>query len=534
MLTALVRSAQLSAGALACLLAAHGAWAADLGTIDGFGLRWDSTLRTTLGLRAQNPDAALLQNFNGDDGDRAFHRGLMTSRVDVFTDVTALRGNFGFNLSAQGWYDPVYYAHSANTSPATFNPISVGYRAFPADVRQLMGGDAELVDAFVKDRFSVAGMPVSLRVGRQNLLWGESLFFANNGIAAGQAPVDEIKALGAPLAEARELYLPVTQAVLRIEIRPGLAVEAYDQFEWRRDRLAGVASYFSTVDTLDQGGERLLLPGGALYRVADQVPHGVGQFGIALREQSDFADFGIYALRYHAKLPQPIFDTQDGTYRLVFPRGIEIYGISASTYAGDNNLAAEFSVRRHMPLVAGSAGLGLAPSSGGGIIYAAAYHPPRPLSAPRQMGAGFATGQTWHAQVSLVSQLAPSRWWQAARLQGEIAANDLIGVSDGHNAVQAGRTHFATSLQAVFAPQYFQVLPGLDVSVPVGVGYAPIGRSSIDGSQNAGTGTVSLGVSASFQVVWQGALAFTHFVGGAATQKLADRDFMSISLARTF
>ena len=50
-----------------------------------------------------------------------------------------------------------------------------------------MGNDAELLNAFVQDRFTVFGLPASVRLGRQTLLWGESLFFANNGIAAGQA-----------------------------------------------------------------------------------------------------------------------------------------------------------------------------------------------------------------------------------------------------------------------------------------------------------------------------------------------------------
>jgi hypothetical protein len=530
------------------LLACGGARGADLGTVDDFDVRLDISVRDTLGFRTEPADPALLANINADDGDRAFRPGLISARLDVLTELTAERGDLGFDLSAQGWYDPLYHQTTANNSPQTFNPYTVPNNQFPADVRTLMGGDAELLNAFAKDRLTLDDLPVSIRLGRQTLLWGESLFFADNGIAAGQAPVDLIKAEGAPLAEARELYLPVTQAVVRVELQPGVALEAYDQFEWRRDRLPGVASYFSTTDILDVGGEQVLEPNGnALYRAADSVPHGIGQFGVALRLQGDAADYGIYALRYDAKLPEPEFDTAAGSYRLVFPRGIDIEGVSASTYLGDSNVAGEISFRQHMPLAAGSAGLPGGTGGGGGVIYAAAYGganipaygmpPPPPPPPPAYVGGaggGYATGDTWHAQASIVSQFAPSRWWQAASLQAEIAANDLIAVTGGHPYVLAGRTHFAASARAVFTPTWFQVLPGLDLGAPLGLGYTPVGRSSLDATENAGAGDATVGVSATYRTVWQAAASFTHFVGGATSQRLADRDFVSISVGRSF
>ena len=521
------------------LLACAGARAADLGTVDDFDVRLDVSVRETLGFRTEPADPALLANINADDGDRSFRPGLISARLDVLTELTAERGDLGFDLSAQGWYDPLYHQTTAADSPQTFNPYSVPYDQFPADVRQLMGGDAELLNAYVKDRFTLDDTPVSVRLGRQTLLWGESLFFADNGIAAGQAPVDLIKAQTTPLAEARELYLPVTQLVVRAELQPGIALEAYDQFEWRRDRLPGVTSYFSTTDILDVGGEQVLEPNGnSLYRASDSTPHGIGQFGVALRVQGDAADYGIYALRYDAKLPEPVFDAGSNNYYLVFPTDIDIEGVSASTYLGDSNVAGEISLRQHMPLAASAAGFpgGI---GGGGAVYAAAYAGPNipvapPPPAPPATGGGYATGDTWHAQASIVSQFAPSRWWQGASLQAEIAANDLIEVTGGHAYVLSGRTHFAASARAVFTPTWFQVLPGLDLGLPVGLGYTPLGRSSLDTTENAGTGDATVGVSATYRAVWQAAASFTHFIGGATDQRLEDRDFVTISLARSF
>jgi hypothetical protein len=515
--------------------------AAELGDVGGFDVRWDTTLRQTFDFRTGNAESGLLANINGNDGDRAFAPGLISARTDAFSEMTATRGDFGFDASAQGWFDPVYFEKTANHAASGFNPVGVPYDQFPANVRRLMGGDAELLNAYGSERFDIAGLPVTVRLGRQSLLWGESLFFANNGIAAGQAPVDEIKAMGAPLAEARELYLPVTQAVIRVQLTPGLALEAYDQFEWRRDRLPGVSSYFSTTDILDVGGDRVFVPGGRdLYRLRDNVPGGFGQFGGALRLQGELIDLGLYAVRYDAKAPQPVFDAPQGTYRLYFPRGIDMVGASASTYLGDSNVAGEMSFRHNMPLAPGSAGLGAV--GGGAAVYAGAYaaslgyvaadSPARAQSQATQ--GGYATGDTWHAQLSIVSQLAPSRWWQGASLAAEAAANDLIGVTAGHADVLAGRTHFAASIRAVFTPNYFRVLPGLDIGVPIGVGYTPVGKSSLDTSQNAGAGDLTLGVSATYHAVWQGSLSFTHFIGCASAQPLADRDFVGLSLTRSF
>ncbi len=431
-------------------------------------------------------------------------------------------------------------------------PVSVAYNEHPADVQRLLGGDAELLNAYVKDRFEIGDSAISVRLGRQTLLWGESLFFPNNGIAEGQAPVDVVKALSAPLAQARELFLPVAQVVVRVELGPRLALETYDQFEWRRDRLPGVTSYFSTADFLDVGGQRFFLPDGqSLARSSDATARGVGQFGAALRRQGDTADYGFYILRYNSKSPQPILNDAAGNYRLVYPAGINVVGSSASTYVGDSNLAGEMSLRQHMPLVAalgGSGGAATGLASGYAGAYAAAraatmlqdytgmpsiYPSTHPYPASPSAG-GVPRGDTWHAQISLVSQFAPTRWWQAASLQAEIAANDLWRVTSGHQFVQPGRTHLAGELEVVFTPSYYRVLPGLDIGLPMGITYVPLGRSSIDASENAGSGNVTLGVMATYHTVWQSEVSYTHFLGGPGAQKLADRDFVAMTVTRAF
>ena len=200
--------------------------AVDLGSIDGFDIRLDTSVRVSLGLRVHGQDASLLDDANADDGDRAFRPGIVSERTDVTSQLDVARGDLGFDLSVDGWYDAVYQRSDANRSASTFNPVTVAVDEFPSDVRHLMGATVELQNAYVHDKFEIAGLPVTVRVGRQTLLWGESLFFPQDGIAAGQAPVDVIKQISQPLVENREVFLPVTQADIRVQLPYGVSLEA--------------------------------------------------------------------------------------------------------------------------------------------------------------------------------------------------------------------------------------------------------------------------------------------------------------------
>jgi len=90
------------------------------------------------------------------------------------------------------------------------------------------------------------------------------------------------------------------------------------------------------------------------------------------------------------------------------------------------------------------------------------------------------------------------------------------------------------AFHANFTQQYFQVLPGLDLSVPLGFGYGLVGNSSVDDAQNAHTGNFEIGLAAKYLTVWEGSLSFTHFMGAPARQPLADRDFLALTVQRTF
>jgi Protein of unknown function (DUF1302) len=507
----------VAATILACALArVETASAEELWSDGDASMRLDTTVQFTGLRRLAAPQERLLANPNRDDGDRNFSSGAVSNRTDVFSEFDADYGTAGLRLSGAGWYDPVYLARNANDSPATFNPFTVPHDRFPSAVQGLEGLGAEVLDAFVYDTFNVGDREVSVRLGRHTLIWGESLFFGENGIAIGQAPIDFIKANNVPNTPARELFLPVNQISGSVQLRPGLSIEAYDQFEWRPDRVPGVGSYFSTTDILDAGGERIIVaPGQFLYRAPDQQPGAWGQFGAALHATVSETDLGLYVLRYNARSPVVTMagcaaacdlPGQVGSYRLVYGRGIDVFGTSASTFLGDDNLAGEISFRQAVPLLARS-------DLGSSAV-------------PR--------GDTAHGQVSIVAERPANALWDRATLEAELAANTLLGTTVDSQGRDPTTTRSAAAIEGQLAFDYFHVLPALDLSPFVAATYGIGGRSSVDPEMVGGTGEVTIGVRATFRSVWHVEVRLTDYIGSADSQPLADRSFFAFNVRRTF
>lgn len=496
--------------------AASPAFAAEIYAENGFAVRWDNTLRYTAAFRLSPRYPA--PDPNTDDGDRNFAPGLISNRLDLVSILDVTHGDYGFHASGVAWFDTVYHTKTANDSPGTYNGENIPNTQFPRATRDLQGQYANLEEAFGFGNFDVDGMPLSVRLGRQTLIWGESLFFAENSIAAALAPVDEIRNAGAPGSYSRAMFLPVTQALVTLQPAENLSISVTYQLEWRKSRLPGVGSYFSYYDFFDAGGTRLLLsPTYELYRAKDKHPPSQGQFGIALHASLGDVDIGLYGLRYHAKSPQVWLQRATQTYQLFYPEGIELYGLSFSTYLGDNSIAGEISARRNMPLVS------LSPVSQYWSI-ANSY-----LAA-----GGVAKGDTLHMQLSGATQFGPDALWDSAELSAEAAANSRLSVTANPAALDTKRDRFALSLRGLFEPRYFQVLPNLDISVPLGIGYNAVGRSSVLESQYDGAGDLEIGITGTYLATWKAGITFTTYLGSPYRQPFADRDFIQFTLERTF
>ncbi|MCM2329922.1 MAG: DUF1302 domain-containing protein [Pseudomonas sagittaria] len=532
------------AGAIAGLSATSPAFAfqIDSGNPD-LRMSWDNTVKYSAAWRVKDADADIADNSvgvqaNTNDGDLNFDKGLISNRLDLLSELDLrYKRNYGLRLSGAAWYDDVY--NKSNDNPgalggALVNSRSADFDEFTNDTEKLHGRKAELLDAFVYGSFTPGDMNLNAKAGRFTQLYGESLFFGSNGIAAAQTSLDLIKALSVPNSQFKEILRPVGQVSGQLQINSNVSVGAYYQLEWRKSRLPAAGSYFSFADFVDEGGEGLFTPFGVALRGDDIEARDSGQGGLQLKFTAGDTEYGVYAAQFHDKMPQFYLYPDTGIYEQVYAEDIRTIGFSFSTLVGETNVAGEISFRDNMPLVA----------TGNTVIV------PASLGADGGDDAAFPKGRTLHANLSAISVLAATPLWDGASFIGEFAYNRRLSVTDNKDQLDPEATRDAGALQFIFTPEYFQVAPGLDLQVPIGVSYGMFGRSSVNGAlfpANHG-GNISVGLKAEYQKTWQASLGFTHYYGpdgsivkyDTAVPELSynnfhgDRDFVSLSVQRTF
>jgi hypothetical protein len=572
----ITRKPQLSliAATVAMLAGSAQAFEIETGNPD-WSVRWDNSIRLSTKFRTESADPALKDSFrqvptgapppapaffsfpqalNLNAGNQNFQkRGLVSARADLLSEFDAVwRRDFGLRLSAAAWYDDMLHRKTKADNDPTIGQMP--FDEFPRKTRKISGEKAELLDAFVFGGWRLDnGMKVTARLGRHALQYGESLFFGDNGIARAQGPVDIDKLLASPNAQFKEIIRPVPQLSAQLQLTPEISLGGYVQFRWEADRLAPAGSYFSTANipwgsqqnalaNIPPGtpisGNYVLTPG------ADQKPKNSGQFGLQMRWRLDEADLGLYYARYHDKAgqlysnldptaPPSPFGTLPGNWFYKFPENVKTFGVSASRSLGDFNIAAEASVRDNMPLWSTN------------MLYPGSLGAPQPRPA---------IGRTAHVNLSTLATFGPSFIARESSLLAEIAWNRVLSKTDPDHSLDEGRTRDATALQFIFTPSYRQVLPGLDLSVPIGLRYVVDGNSSVTGAGwgDRGNGSANIGVEGTYLGVWQFAMTYTHYIGKAIPfidyspvltgghviyghgNPLADRNYVALSLRRTF
>jgi hypothetical protein len=331
-----------------------------------------------------------------------------------------------------------------------------------------------------------------------------------------------------------------------LQINSNVSIGGYVQTQWQSNRTSAVGSYFSNTDPAVDGGESILLgPGILAQRQADRESKNSGQGGLQLRVRTELTDYGFYAIRYHAKSPMlvPLIGITPGGpaptgYYMAYPEGTTALGASASRSFGNFNVALEASVRHNQPLA----------SSQGADISAIAPVPATNLTD----NPGYAVGRTAHINLSTIGSLGPSPLWKEATLLGELAWNRALSITKNEGAKDPNGTRDGVALRFVLEPTYRGVADGLDVGVPVGLGWAPKGSRPLasanpNGWIPEGGGDMSIGLNAAFRDVWRATLAYTHYYGEAATfntntpnnayswkQTFRDRDFIAASLSYSF
>lgn len=540
-------------------------WAFDIPTgNDDVELRWDNTLRYTLAQRIAGQDQKILASKNMDDGDRNFDVGLVSNRLDVLSELDFIyQQRFGFRLSGAGWYDQRYQDSLDNSSAATSNHLENGVSTpgFSSNAdRYFAGPSGEVLDAFTFGKFYLGEIPLNLKAGRHTVVWGESMFSngGTHGISYGQSAIDVGKALAQPGVEIKELYRPRNQISMQAQPLEDLSLAAQYYLQWEPNRMPGTGTYLSFADMLGSGTESLVAgppfhP--RAFNGGDIKPDNAGDFGVAARWSPSWLEgtLGVYYRRFsdvsgqlHLNLGAvPVPGAPPGTmavvptaYHWAYASDIDLYGISLNQQIGGISIGTELSYRHNMPLWSNAAVIlpgGALPGSG------------------ETYGA---RGDTWHGLVNFMKFYNKTPLFDRATVIAEFTWNRLNYVSqrsdlfkwhETYNGIDKVSKDYVGS-QIIFSPTWFQVVSGIDLSLPLSYAVGLSGNSAVTNGGNEGTGSYSIGLGADIFQKYKVDLKYVGFFGdlgedpsnagqyvaNGSSAALRDRDMIILTLKTTF
>jgi hypothetical protein len=184
------------------------------------------------------------QNFDGsintDDGRLNFNRGdLIGANVKATHDLIVGYQNYKLFARGIGFYDVV------------MNDEDVGDHSQLTDqALGDVGRNYELLDLFVSADYTVAELPVNLRVGKQVINWGESTFI-QNGLNVFN-PID-VTAIRKPGSEIKEALVPVNSIFASVSFPFQVGLSGWYALDWEPFELDPSGTPFSTADSIASG-----------------------------------------------------------------------------------------------------------------------------------------------------------------------------------------------------------------------------------------------------------------------------------------
>ncbi|MCY1277666.1 hypothetical protein D9M68_306250 [compost metagenome] len=519
----------MSGAAVAMTSVPASAFTIDTGIPD-VSVRWDNTVKYNAGWRMEGQDHNLV-NSAGFSSSTLSHdkHDMVTNRFDVLTEMDVVyKEEHGVRVSAAGWYDAEY------DNDVKFNP-AVGQTPYPNnkftnDVERYYKQSGEILDAFAFTRFDLGSVPVNLKAGRHNIYWGESLFTFGDSIAYGQGPLDLRKATSTPGIEAKELFLPQSQVSASAQLTEKVSLAANYYLEWDPHRLPDGGTYLGASDVSLLGGQVVNgLPYlGDVHGGRNGTPDDKGSFGINMQIQSETLDgnVGLYYRRFDDRMPNVAFDPVTGVLFNDYAEDVKLYGISYNHLLGSISTGAEISRREDTAL------------------------------------AGNARGDTWHALINMIAYIGKTPVFDSAPLSAELTYSRLDKVNNDtkaqFEAAQKGHgcnldieggcvTKDAWGVNLSFTPTWYQVFPGIDMTMPItyGVGLQGNSPAPLGAAENSGSWSVGVGLDVYSQ--YKVNLAYNDYFGdyvkapgsdqilaSNGNGTLADRGWLSLTLKTTF
>jgi len=251
------------------------------GSFDFFGIdgTWSLDGAYVLAVRTEKPSAGDIstpsaatiplptylkvpESNNYDDGDRNFKQWTpVNNRVSALGEIHLTKDVYDLVVRGDAFYDNVYMRANDNTSPDTINKFGpdgsdtngVINNHFTADAKRFDGRRGRLLDAYVSGNWQLGDeSALNLRIGRQVVAWGESLFF--DGIALTQGPADATKAT-VPGADVKSILLPVNQISMQFSATSKLTFLGQYKLEYKPTELNPVGEFYSVADVVGPGRE---------------------------------------------------------------------------------------------------------------------------------------------------------------------------------------------------------------------------------------------------------------------------------------
>ncbi len=283
-------------------------------TAGDFEAQLNSTLTMGIAFRAEDRDPLLFSRGNGgeglssnfDDGNLNYDKGDITYAPIYYNGDLSLRwrNNSGAFIRTLVYYDPVN---------VDFDEADVVGQKRTSDIKDEIGQDIDLLDAYVYYNGEVFERPYTFRLGRQVLSWGESTFiqFGVNSINTF-----DLNKLNLPGLELKNVFLPENLAFLQMELSENLGIELYYKLDHQEIVLEPRGSFFGQTDGQSIGGDFFALeskrfsqnelPNGyKTFRRPDLKAPKSGQYGIGF---SWFlpaldAEVGFFYQNIHSHLP---------------------------------------------------------------------------------------------------------------------------------------------------------------------------------------------------------------------------------------
>lgn len=563
----------------------------DYGEVSG---SLDSTLSYGTSWRVSDPDPDLIgtaaggnaRSVNYDDGNQNYDTGLISQVVKITSDLEVNYRNFGLFLRGSAFYDFENEDGDREKAPLTDEALD------------LVGSDADLLDAYIYGSFELGEMPLQVRVGDQVVSWGESTFIQNSINAIN--PVN-VSAIRIPGSELREALTPEGMIWSSLGVTQNLSVEAVYLYDWKETVIDPPGTYWSTNDFVGEGGSRVMLgwgevpdtappsSGSVVGRSATEEASDSGQYGLAFRLYApalNDTEFGFYYLNYHSRLPvinattgtaaaaagvdpEGLTYAETASYYVSYPEDIQLFGASFNTLLINTGIAlqGEVSLRKDAPLQVDDiellfAALGAQDNLSPGNTGAA------PLAEYGQLGLipfdteipGYIERDVVQVQSTATKLFGPTFGASQFALIAEVGVTHVVDMPDkdelrlngpgtpiSGNAALAG-LHFnevepadrfadATSwgYRAVAKLDYNNAIGAVTLSPRLAWQHDVSGTSPGPGGNFVeGRKAITLGLGANYLNQWTADLSYTDYFGAGRYNLINDRDFVAFNIKYSF